>query len=102
MGHVNRVCFARSCAHAERVWDEDSATRLGGTLRDLRNARGLSQESLAYQAGITKNQLQLIEAGRASGRKDEVGPSNPRMATLSGLAKVLGVTVAELMTESGI
>lgn len=86
--------------HAERVWDEESASRLGGTLRQLRNARGLSQESLAYQAGITKNQLQLIEAGRASGRKEEVGPSNPRMATLSGLADVLGLSVAELFADA--
>lgn len=97
---MNRVCFSRPGAHAIQVWDEQSASRLGDTLRQLRNARGLSQESLAYQAGITKNQLQLIESGRASGRKEEVGPSNPRMATLSGLAGVLGVSVAQLMTES--
>lgn len=84
------------------MWDEKSASRLGDTLRQLRNARGLSQESLAYQAGITKNQLQLIESGRASGRKEEVGPSNPRMATLSGLAGVLGVSVAQLMAESDL
>ena len=84
------------------MWDEESASRLGDTLRRLRNARGLSQESLAYQAGITKNQLQLIEAGRASGRKDEVGPSNPRMATLSGLAKVLGMTVSELCADADV
>lgn len=84
------------------MWDEKSARRLGDVLRQLRNERGLSQESLAYQAGITKNQLQLIEAGRASGRKEEVGPSNPRMATLSGLADILGVTVADLLERSRI
>ena len=65
-----------------------------------RLARGLSQESLAYQAGITKNQLQLIEAGRSTGRKDGAGPSNPRMATLSGLAAVLEVSVAGLMADA--
>lgn len=84
------------------MWDEKSAASLGKTLRDLRTARGLSQESLAYQAGITKNQLQLIESGRASGRKDEVGPSNPRMATLAGLAEVLGTTVETLMGKSNL
>ncbi|KJL21767.1 helix-turn-helix domain-containing protein [Microbacterium foliorum] len=72
------------------------------TLRRLRNESGLSQESLAYQAGITKNQLQLIEAGRSTGRKDGAGRSNPRMATLAGLADVLGISVAALMTESGL
>lgn len=90
------MCFSGPEADHKLVWDEKGARRLGDVLRRLRNDRGLSQESLAYQAGITKNQLQLIEAGRASGRKEEVGPSNPRMATLSGLALVLGVTVAEL------
>lgn len=84
------------------MWDENSASRLGDTLRRLRGARGLSQESLAYQAGITKNQLQLIESGRASGRKGEAGPSNPRMATLVGLAGVLGVSVEHLMAESAL
>lgn len=96
-------CVFRGPAHNMNVvWDEESASRLGGTLRRLRNARGLSQEALAYQAGITKNQLQLIESGRASGRKDGVGPSNPRMATLSGLAGVLGVTVAELCSDADL
>ncbi|MFJ2543033.1 helix-turn-helix domain-containing protein [Microbacterium sp. NPDC087589] len=84
------------------MWNEERAARLGVTLRRLRNARGLSQETLAYQAGITKNQLQLIESGRASGRKEDVGPSNPRMATLTGLASVLNVTVAQLFVEADL
>ena len=94
------MCFSGPVDDDKRVWDEESASRLGGTLRELRNARGLSQESLAYQAGITKNQLQLIEAGRSSARKDADGHSNPRMATLSGLAGVLGITVAELCSTA--
>ncbi len=84
------------------VWDEESAQRLGVTLGELRKARGLSQESLAYQAGITKNQLQLIEAGRTTGRANSAGPSNPRMSTLTGLADVLGTSVAELLEASRI
>jgi len=82
------------------MWNDEKAEQLGAVLRRLRNDSGLSQESLAYQAGITKNQLQLIEAGRSTGRKDDAGPSNPRMATLVGLAEVLGVSVAHLMAES--
>lgn len=84
------------------VWDEERANRLGVTLRRLRTARGLSQESLAYQAGITKNQLQLIESGRSSGRKESVGPSNPRMATLAGLAAILGVSVSDLLADANL
>ena len=84
----------------EVMWTTEQADRLGGALRELRRSVGLSQEALAYQAGITKNQLQLIEAGRSTGRRDAAGPSNPRMATLAGLASVLGVSVAQLMAEA--
>lgn len=72
------------------------------TLRRLREERGLSQESLAFQAGITKNQVQLIEAGRSSGRKDSLGPSNPRLSTLAGLADVLGIRVSELLGHADL
>ena len=84
------------------MWNGQKAEQLGATLRQLRNERGLSQESLAYQAGITKNQLQLIEAGRSTGRKEGSGPSNPRMATLVGLAEVLGTSLANLISEAGL
>ncbi|GAA5037684.1 helix-turn-helix domain-containing protein [Microbacterium fluvii] len=82
------------------MWDAAKAIQFGATVRAHRTSRGLSQESLAYQAGITKNQLQLIESGRASGRRDETGPSNPRMATLVGLAEVLGISVAQLVADA--
>lgn len=86
----------------EVPWDEVNARRLGASLRRLRVAHGLSQEALAFRAGLTKNQLQLIEAGRSSGRRDAVGPSNPRMSTLDGLAGVLGMTVSALLAEAGL
>lgn len=85
-----------------RVWDQDKAARFGAALRQLRTAQGLSQESLAYQAGITKNQLQLIEAGRGSGGKERTGPSNPRLATLVGLGQVLGLTASELLATANL
>jgi len=102
MGQLHRVCFCGPGAHAGLVWDEDAAKRLGSTLRDLRKARGLSQETLAHEAGITKNQLQLIESGRSTGRADSAGPSNPRMSTLAGLARVLDTSVADLLRTSDI
>lgn len=88
--------------HEKVPWDEPSAQRLGATVRRLRGERGLSQESLAHAAGVTKNQIQLLEAGRSSGRKDAVGPSNPRFSTLAGLAEALGMTVSELVAEAGL
>ena len=84
------------------MWDEEKAKSLGTTLRRLCNERGLSQESLAYQAGITKNQLQLIEAGRSTGRESGPGPSNPRMSTLAGLAHVLEMSNTHLVSEAHI
>ena len=84
------------------MWNEETAARLGATLRRLRSESGLSQESLAHHAGITKNQLQLIESGRSTGRKDGPGPSNPRMETLAGLAGALEMSVAQLMGEADL
>ena len=81
-------------------WNETSARRLGAVVRRLRGERGLSQEALAFRAGVTKNQVQLIEAGRASGRRDNDGPSNPKLATLVGIADVLDITVEELARRS--
>jgi transcriptional regulator with XRE-family HTH domain len=62
----------------------------------------MSQETLAFQAGVTKNQIQLIESGRASGRKDAAGPSNPRMSTLAGLAAVLGMSVSDMLNYADL
>lgn len=82
------------------MWDEASAKRLGLTLRRLRNETGLSQESLAHLAGITKNQLQLIESGRSVGRQSGPGPSNPRLETLSGIASALNMKMSELLAAA--
>lgn len=84
------------------MWSEQQAKRLGEVIRRLRGERGLSQEALAYRAGITKNQLQLIEAGRSSGSKEASGPSNPRMSTLGGVASVLEISVSELLASAGL
>lgn len=84
------------------AWDEEKAERFGAVLKALRGKTKLSQESLAWNAGITKNQVQLIESGRASGRKGDAQPSNPRLSTLTGLADALGITVAELMKAADL
>ncbi|MBN9744802.1 XRE family transcriptional regulator [Amycolatopsis sp. A1MSW2902] len=83
-------------------WDEATAKKFGRALRRLREERQMSQEALAFQAGVTKNQVQLIESGRASGRKDAAGPSNPRMSTLVGLAAVLSVSVSDMLESADL
>lgn len=102
-GSIKKGVLSRaSCRSLNAMWDQEKATTLGVTLRRLRLEKGLSQEALAYQSGITKNQLQLIESGRASGRRDEAGSSNPRMATLIGFADVLGVAASEILRSADL
>ncbi len=59
---------------------------LGGAIRHLRRERELSQEALAYAAGVHPKHVSEIE--RAN--------KDPRATTVVRLADALGVTVAEL------
>ncbi|WP_199399164.1 helix-turn-helix domain-containing protein [Zhihengliuella sp. ISTPL4] len=69
-------------------------------VRALRQESGLTQEMLADRVGITKNQLQLIEAGRSASGNQGVAPSNPRMTTVFGIADAFDLSVEQLMAES--
>jgi DNA-binding XRE family transcriptional regulator len=60
--------------------------RLGRRVRRLRNERGLTQEDAAGKASLDPKHFQEIEAGRV----------NVTVASLVGIAKALGVTLAEL------
>jgi len=55
---------------------------LGGTVRRLRKAAGLSQWGLAHGAGLSMSVVCAIEQGR---KRD------PRLSTLRALAGALGV-----------
>jgi len=66
--------------------DPESQAALGKAIRELRNKRGATLETLASEAGITKNMLSLIERGEG----------NPSWTTMRGIAKALGISVAEL------
>jgi len=65
---------------------EQPQPALGKAIRKLRRGRGMSQETLAYEAGVTSGTLSLIERGR----------SNPTWGTVKGLAAALDVSIAEL------
>lgn len=78
------------------MWDLENAQRFGAGLKVLRLAHQLTQEQFAYRAGVTKNQVQLLEAGRGSGKAGSDSPANPTLATVTGLASGLDMTVAEL------
>jgi transcriptional regulator with XRE-family HTH domain len=65
----------------------DAAERFGNNLLRIRQARRLSQESLAYRASIHRTQISLIEGGRRQ----------PRLGTLVKLAGALDVPVSALV-----
>lgn len=61
--------------------------QMGKTLKKLRT-KNLSQATLAKRAGLSREYINKIEAGRY----------DPPLSTLNSLAKALGVPVTELLT----
>lgn len=67
---------------------ERSRLRVGTNIRDLRIARGLTQETLALRSGVTRNVLIDVEHGRRGLLYER----------LFDIAEALEVPVAELLT----
>ena len=72
------------------------AKELGVNLQRLRVERGLTQERVAYDAGLSRYQYQRMEWGKIG--KDT--PANPTLKTIMAVAQVLGVTLDELLPRS--
>jgi transcriptional regulator with XRE-family HTH domain len=68
---------------------EDVRRLVGGNVRRLRTAAGLTQAELAAKMGVDRAYVSALELG---GR-------NPTIITLWHLAKALGVRLAELFQE---
>ena len=66
----------------------ETVKRLLARVRELREARGLSQEAFAEKAGLTYKYYQHVEAGR----KRDI-----RISTVQKLAKACGVELWELL-----
>ena len=66
----------------------ETVKRLLARVRELREARGLSQESFAEKAGLTYKYYQHVEAGR---KRDM------RISTIEKLAKACGLELWELL-----
>jgi transcriptional regulator with XRE-family HTH domain len=64
--------------------------RFGKQLQRLRTSRGLTQEQLAVTAGLSHAFLTKLELGQ----------HDPSLSTLVRLAKVLKISVGELLGES--
>jgi transcriptional regulator with XRE-family HTH domain len=76
----------KSIVNPRSPQDPQAQLALGKAIRELRNKKDASQESLANEAGITPNMLSLIERGEG----------NPSWVNLRGIAAALGVPVSEL------
>ncbi len=66
----------------------DTATKLLARVKEIREARGLSQEAFAEKAGLGYKYYQHVEAGR---RRDV------RLSTLEKLAKACGLKLRDLL-----
>lgn len=59
----------------------------GDVLRSLRNTRGMSQETLAFEADLDRTFISMLERGQRL----------PSIATVLALSKPLGLTGADLV-----
>ena len=73
---------------ARRTKPDPLASRIGGRVRALREAQGLTAEKLAYGCDFSKGQLSTIEKGLAV----------PTATTLAALAEGLDVLPLDLLT----
>ena len=67
----------------------DIATALGLRIRELRNERHMSQEELAFKAGISAAHLGQIERAL----------KNPTIDTVAKIAAAMGVPITTFFTE---
>jgi transcriptional regulator with XRE-family HTH domain len=70
--------------------DMSAVPTLARRLRELREARELSQQALAVAAGLSVSIVSQIEQGKRE---------NPRVKTVLALAEALGVGVGQLLAR---
>lgn len=74
----------------------DFAAALGVELQRRRAERRLSQEQLAYAAGLSRYTYQKFEAGHSAPGT----PANPSLRNVMALCQVLGITLDELLPRA--
>lgn len=65
------------------------STDVGQRIRKMRDKRGMKQNHLAQEAGISREELSRIERGRVA----------PTMRTVNSLSDALGVPLGTLLEE---
>lgn len=66
---------------------QEESKKLGSNLKVFRANKNITQSQLAELIGVDKSFVSNIENGK----------TNPTLSTITSLAKVLGVTPAELL-----
>lgn len=67
--------------------DADIAARFGQRIRELRNAKELSQEAFAAACGLDRTYISGIERGRR----------NVSLRNIKAIANALGISISEMM-----
>lgn len=86
MGHRDDI--------ADREWAA-YAQRLATALRRAREGAGLSQEQVAYRAGLTRYTYQKYEKGESRPGT----PANPTLRTILAISQVLEVSLPQLIPD---
>ena len=86
MGHGDDI--------ADREWAA-YAQRLATALRRAREGAWLSQEQVAYRAGLTRYTYQKYEKGESRPGR----PANPTLRSVLAISQVLGVVVEDLIPD---
>lgn len=73
----------------------DYARELGLSMQRLRELRGLSQERVAYDSGLSRYTYQKFEKGESM----PGAPANPSLRNIMAIAQTLGVTLDELLPD---
>lgn len=84
--------MARRNEEIDAAWGA-YAQRVATTLRRSRAQAGLSQEDVAYRAGMTRYTYQKYEKGESRPGT----PANPTLRAMLALAQVLDVPLASLV-----
>lgn len=74
---------------------QDYALTLGIRLQQLRVARGLSQEQVAYAAGLSRYTYQKFEKGQSMPGT----PANPSLRNIMAIAQILDVHLDQIVPE---
>jgi transcriptional regulator with XRE-family HTH domain len=80
---------------ADREWAA-YAQRLATALRRAREGAGLSQEQVAYRAGLTRYTYQKYEKGESRPGR----PANPTLRSVLAISQVLGMPLEDLIPDA--